>query len=235
MSSEYDRLNAVAADYHQDGFEGLMTEASAGRLLRWARGTRCLEVGAATGITTGHLSAHFESVVVIEPAASYAARLRDRGLPNVTVVESLVEDFDTDETFDTVVLAHLLEHVEQPQSLLTAAAKRLADDGVIIVVVPNAGSLHRHVGVLLGMLGELTDLTPADVSIGHRRVYELPTLRAEIERAGLRIDLVEGHFCKPLSNTQMQQLPAATQEAFLHLGDRLPAEFASELLAVCRR
>jgi 2-polyprenyl-3-methyl-5-hydroxy-6-metoxy-1,4-benzoquinol methylase len=232
--TEHDRLDAVAADYHQDGFEGLMTHASAEGMARLARGSRCLEIGAAVGITTTYLAPHFESVVVIEPAARYAAMLRDVRLPNVTVVESLLEDFVTEQTFDTIVMAHLLEHVIDPQGLLDTAAKLLADDGVILVAVPNAGSLHRHVGVLLGMLGALTDLTPADVSIGHRRVYELGTLRADIEAAGLRIESIEGQFCKPLSNTQMQQLPLQTQRAFLELGAALPDEFGSELLAVCR-
>jgi 2-polyprenyl-3-methyl-5-hydroxy-6-metoxy-1,4-benzoquinol methylase len=232
---EFDRLQVVAATYNQADFEGLMSHASADRIAALGRGTRCLEVGAAAGITTEYLSRRFESVVVIEPAARYAALVRSRALPNVTVVECLFEDFPTDTTFDTIVLAHLLEHVSDPQGILQAATRLLQHDGVILIVVPNAGSLHRHVGVLLGMLGSATDLTPADHSIGHRRVYDVSSLRSEIEGAGLKVEELTGNFCKPLSNAQMGQLPVETQAAFLKLGDHLPAGLASELVAVCRR
>jgi 2-polyprenyl-3-methyl-5-hydroxy-6-metoxy-1,4-benzoquinol methylase len=234
VMQELERLEEVAVDYRQDGFEGLMTHASADRLARCGTGSRCLEVGAAVGITTDYLSRQFESVVVIEPASRYAAMVRDRGLANVTVVETLFEDFVSNQKFHTIVMAHLLEHVEDPQGILRAAARLLDPDGAILITVPNGGSLHRRVGVLSGMLGARTDMTPADHSIGHRRVYEADTLRAEVETAGLRVQRLVGHFCKPLSNTQMQGLSAETQAAFLRLGDDLPPEYASELFVECR-
>jgi len=231
---ELERLEVVAVDYQQDGFEGLMTHASADRLARRGTGSRCLEVGAAVGITTEYLSRHFDSVVVIEPASRYAAMVRARGLPNVTVVETLFEDFVSDQTYHTIVMAHFLEHVEDPRRLLQTAGRLLDPDGAILITVPNGGSLHRRVGVLSGMLDARTDLTPADHSIGHRRVYEADTLRAEVEGAGLRVDRLVGHFCKPLSNTQMQELSPEAQAAFLALGDELPPQFASELFVECR-
>jgi 2-polyprenyl-3-methyl-5-hydroxy-6-metoxy-1,4-benzoquinol methylase len=233
--NEFTRLEAVAATYNQEDFEGLMSHASADRTAALGRGTRCLEVGAAVGITTEYLSRRFESVVVIEPATRYAALVRSRALPNVTVMECLFEDFQADLTFDTIVLAHLLEHVADPRGVLRSAIRLLQPDGVILITVPSAGSLHRQLGVLLGMLGSVTDLTPADHSLGHRRVYDVSSLRSELEGAGLKVKKLTGNFCKPLSNAQMGQLPAETQAAFLKLGDHLPAEFASELVAVCQR
>lgn len=230
------RLDAVAATYNQEGFEGLMSHASAELLAARGKGKRCLEVGAAVGISTGFLSERFDSVVVIEPARRYAELIRSRALPNVTVIDScLFEDFQSDRSFDTIVLAHLLEHVADPQVILNTATRFLAPDGVILIAVPNAGSIHRQVGVLLGMLGSVTDLTPADHSLGHRRVYDVTSLRAEVEAAGLKVETLTGNFCKPLSNAQMEQLPTETQTAFVKLGDRLPPELATELVAVCRR
>lgn len=233
--TEQARLDGVAAAYDQDGFEGLMAHVSAERVASLARGRSCLEVGAAVGITTGYLARAFDSVVVVEPAARYAALLRQRGFPNVTVLEVLVEDLDVTQTFDTIVMSHVLEHVLEPRRVIQAVTEFLADDGVVIAVVPNARSIHRQIGVAVGMIPELTSFTDLDVALGHRRVYDQGTLRADIESAGLRVESLKGHFCKPLSNAQMQQLPIEVQRAFLDLGDQLPVEFASELLVVCRR
>jgi 2-polyprenyl-3-methyl-5-hydroxy-6-metoxy-1,4-benzoquinol methylase len=231
---EHELLDSVATWYQQEGFEGRMNSASGERLLEHVQGENCLEIGCATGKVTSRLSRHCSRVVVVEPTDIYAAMVRDMALPNVTVVQQLAEDFQTDERFDTIVLSHILEHVQSPDSLLRRCAGLLRPSGVILVVVPNAGSLHRRIGVLMNVLGHETELTESDIEIGHRRVYNPTTLRADISAAGLRVERMAGHFTKPLANSQMDALPAAAQEAFLDLGDQLPPELASELLAVCR-
>lgn len=231
---EGELLDNVATWYQQEGFEGRMNSASGERLIEHVEGDTCLEIGCAMGKVTSRLSRRCERVVVVEPTATYAGVVAGMGLPNVTVVRSLAEDFQTDERFDTVVLAHVLEHVQNPDGLLRRCASLLRPGGVILVVVPNAGSLHRRIGVLMNVLGHETELTEADIAIGHRRVYNPTTLRADVAAAGLRVQRLTGHFTKPLANSQMDVLPAAAQEAFLNLGDQLAPELASELLAVCR-
>lgn len=231
---EHARLNDVAVWYQQEGFEGRMNSASGERLVEHLEGDTCLEIGCATGLVTTRLAQHCSRVVVVEPTDTYAETVEDMALPNVTVVRQLAEDFQTEERFDTIVLSHVLEHVQNPDGLLRRCAALLRPGGVVLVVVPNAGSLHRRIGVLIGALGHETDLTDSDIAIGHRRVYNATTLRADVAASGLRVERMTGHFTKPLSNGQMDTLPAATQEAFLDLGDQLPHELSSELVAICR-
>jgi 2-polyprenyl-3-methyl-5-hydroxy-6-metoxy-1,4-benzoquinol methylase len=233
LADEKDRLSAVAAWYAAAGFEGRMVRESARRLATRCRGSSALEIGCGEGFVTLELSRRLERVIVVEGAEEYAQRLRERHLLNVEVVHGLIEDFDTEATFDTVVVSHVLEHVADPIALLIACVRHLNPRGVVLIAVPNAGSLHRRVGVRLELLSELQDLSEADVQIGHRRVYDEARLRHDIHAAGLGIDALQGHFLKPLSNQQMDQLSSGLQGAFVGLGDELPTSIATELFAEC--
>ena len=46
--------------------------------------------------------------------------------------------------FDAVFMSDYLEHVLDPQAVLTLAAKRLAPGGVVVVTTPDVGSFSRH-------------------------------------------------------------------------------------------
>lgn len=232
MTDEHQRLNDVAGWYSANGFEGAMVRDSARAVASACRGPRVLEVGAAEGFVTRELARRVERVVVVEPATRYADMVRALALPNVEVVEQLAEDFSTAERFDEVVLSHVLEHVEEPVRLLATARSLLQEAGRVLVAVPNAGSLHRRLGVRAGFLHSITSLTPADLQIGHRRVYSPDRLEADLVSAGLAVVSMSGRFCKPLANSQIDDLPDAVQVALLELGDEVGPAFASELFAV---
>jgi SAM-dependent methyltransferase len=48
-----------------------------------------------------------------------------------------VEDLPESETFDVVILSEVLEHMTTPRDLLAASARHMAQDGMLIVTVPN--------------------------------------------------------------------------------------------------
>lgn len=78
------------------------------------------------------------------------------------------------ENYDTIVAFGILEHLENPLTAMLQfkSTKR------ICITVPNANSLHRHLGVRLGMLDKLQDLHQGDLDIGHKRVYTPESLKA---------------------------------------------------------
>jgi SAM-dependent methyltransferase len=235
MTDEMTRLKQVADWFRVEGFEGLMVQTSGRRVADHVIGTQVLEIGAAEGYVTRVLASGERDVVVVEPAADYADMIEALGLPRVEVVRKLAEEFETDRRFDSIVISHVLEHVDDPGAMLRAAADLLTPTGRVIGVVPNAGSLHRRMGVLLGALGDTHDLSDSDVSIGHRRVYDVDTFQAEFQGAGLAVEHLEGHFCKPLANSQIDALPEAAQQALIDLGDELPVDLCSEILVVANR
>jgi len=196
-------------------------------------GSTCLELGPATGQGTAFLLDHFSSVVAVDGSQKVVDDLSQRfDGRSLAVVKSYFEDLDLGRTFDTVVLAHILEHVDDPQAVLAVARRHLAPGGVMIIDVPNGMSLHRQIGAEMGLLSAVTDLHEGDLSIGHRRVYTPDTFRSEVERGGLAIDHFGGVFIKVLSNAQTQATFSDDQlRALLTVGERYP-EIAAEMYVV---
>ena len=67
-------------------------------------------------------------------------------------------------------MTYILEHVEKPVALLSRAATWLAPGGRLLVDVPNGLSLHRMVGVKMGLLKEPCELNQRDLDLGHRHL-----------------------------------------------------------------
>jgi 2-polyprenyl-3-methyl-5-hydroxy-6-metoxy-1,4-benzoquinol methylase len=204
-------------------------------LKRYFHGTSCLEFGPATGEGTAYLLEHFPTVVAVDGSQQAVDNLTKR-FPgdNLRAVCAYFEQVELGRTFDTVVLAHVLEHVANPHEVLLAARRFLAPDGVMIVDVPNGMSLHRQIGVEMGLLGAVTDLHEGDLSIGHRRVYTPADFQQEIRDAGLAVDRFGGVFIKILSNAQSATTFSDDQlRALLVIGERYP-EIAAEMYVVAK-
>lgn len=200
---------------------------------RFWRGPRCLELGPAEGRMTDILAARFDDLTVVEGSSRFCAEIQARH-PRARVVNSLFESFEAEGLYDTVLLGHVLEHVEEPVRLLERARGWLAPGGLVCGAVPNARSLHRQAAVLMGLLPEEHALNDTDRHHGHRRVYDPESFRAEFLRAGLRIEAFGGYWLKPLSNAQLEsQWTPQMLRAFFELGERYP-DVAAEIYVVAR-
>jgi trans-aconitate methyltransferase len=233
LELERQRLAELAPGFSSDdGFNARLIDYRF-RAIRpfLAAGDRCVELGSADGRMTEQLARCVGSLVAVDGSELYVASLRHR-LPHVTAVCALFEEFAPDDPVDVAVMAHVLEHVADPVSLLARVRSYLAPGGRVIATVPNADSLHRHVGVAMGLLGQVTELNDADRRIGHRRVYTRSALVADLRAAGLEVEHLGGVFLKPLSNAQIEeQWPVELQDAFFEAGKRYP-ELCAEILAV---
>lgn len=221
--SSHDGLNARIIDFRYRD------------LSAFYKGKTCLEFGCADGRGLDRLLERFEEVTAVDGSARQLEEVRRRiRSPRLHLVHSLFEDVDLKKKFDTVQMGHVLEHVESPRRAIRVGMRHLKRGGVLIADVPNADSIHRHIGVALGMLRKVTDLHEGDLRIGHRRVYTWDGFGAELESAGLRIVRRGGMFMKPLSNDQMERMLGPDQiSAFFTVGRRFP-QMAAEMFAVCR-
>jgi 2-polyprenyl-3-methyl-5-hydroxy-6-metoxy-1,4-benzoquinol methylase len=198
-------------------------------------GLRGCELGPAEGQMTRFLLDDFESLTIVDAAADLLHEIPSHS--KLTKVHSLFEDYAPETEFDTIVMEHILEHVEFPVELLKSAARWLATDqrSRVLVGVPNANSFHRLAAVKMGMLQTPNELNPRDIALGHRRVYSLDELCSDVEAAGLRTVSTGGVYMKPLANSQIQQHWTDEMiEAFYEMGKDFP-EHAAEIFVVAER
>jgi 2-polyprenyl-3-methyl-5-hydroxy-6-metoxy-1,4-benzoquinol methylase len=236
LELERARLTGIAKDsWYSRGASAVMIRATARVFSRYWRGVRCLELGPAEGVMTPLLRRAFpESLTVVEGAERFCRDLRERH-PDVEVVHALFEQFRPDRQFDTIVMGHVLEHVDAPVEVLSRAREWLSPDGVICAAVPNARSIHRQAAVIMGLLRSEDALNEADRHHGHRRVYNPESFRAEFRTAGLQISAFGGFWLKPLSNAQIEaHWSPEMLDAFMVLGERYP-DIAAEIYVIARR
>jgi SAM-dependent methyltransferase len=75
-----------------------------------------------------------------EPSAARAAYCRARGFD---VREGLFGGFESAGVADAVIFDNVLEHVEDPETLVRGAAASLREGGVLIVIVPNLNDVRQ--------------------------------------------------------------------------------------------
>lgn len=192
-----------------------------------------LELGSADGQMTKYLVNDFDHLTSVDGSRELLDRIPNRD--NHEKVHSFFEEYEPEKKFNTIIMEHILEHVDDPVALMQRASNWLADDGVMILGVPNALSIHRLVAVKMGLLESPYQLNARDHALGHQRVYDIKKFKEDIESANLAINKVGGVFFKPLSNGQIEEhWTEEMQEGFYKLGEDFP-DNAAEIYAVCKK
>ena len=233
MSIESQRVNDLAEWYTKEqlDFDKRMIRFRYETLKPYFLGPIGLEQGPAEGEMTQFLVHDFEFLTIVEGASELLNNIPER--KNLTKIHSLFEDFNPSVRYNTIILEHILEHVDSPVELLACAKKWLAPDGKLLLGVPNGDSMHRLVAVKMGLLGHSCELNERDIALGHRRVYTPGTLQSDIDAAGLHLEKIGGVFLKPLSNKQIQDnWDESMITGFYELGKDFPQN-AAEIYAVC--
>jgi len=232
---EYRRLSSIARSStyaHYPNSANILCSAMI--FSRFWHGRSCLELGPAEGLMTGILSKRFRDLTVVDGAKRFCSRLRRR-YPRAHVVNTLFECFQPGRAFDTIILGHVLEHVQDPIRLLKRARSWLSPRGVLCAAVPNANSLHRQAAVIMGLLPRVEALNKADHQHGHRRVFDMKRLLDAFRKAGMRIQASGGYWLKPVSNAQIRETWTPEMlDAFMILGEQYP-DCAGELYVIGMR
>ncbi len=180
------RLNTIAGEIsYTDGVQEHVNGFAAKILKRFLAGGQILELGPAEGVMTAELLKFDLDLTVVEGSSTLSRALEDK-FPKLNVINALFEDFDPKEQYGTIVLSHVLEHVENPIDILAKIGTWVAPNGIIFAAVPNALSLHRRAGVLMGLIDKEDTLNDQDISIGYRRVYTPELLHAHFRQANLK-------------------------------------------------
>ena len=205
-------------------------------LQKYYRGKTCLELWSADGEGTKMLVPYFQRIVAVDGSSEAIEWAKEFiGLvDNVEYICSYFEDLELQEKFDTVMLTHILEHVDNPVEVIRIAKKFLKADWILIADVPNAKSIHREIGVRSWFIPTIYSLNSADISIGHQRVYDLESFSVDLELAGMKIIKKWWLFIKTFSNKQIEdmQLSDSVIQALSDVGLMYP-EIAAEIFCIC--
>ena len=214
-------------------FDYKLTEMNYLSLKPYFKGKNLLELGPAMGHMTKFLVNDFENVSVVEGSKELLDLIPNYG--NIEKHHSYFEEFETDKKFDTIIMSHVLEHIENPIKILKLISRWLSENGVIIISVPNSKSLHRLAAVEMGLLESEYELNQRDLDLGYYRVYDLNSLKKDIIESSLKIIDEGGVFLKPVSNGQIDDNWTDKMiDGFYKLGKKFP-EFCAEIFVVCTK
>jgi trans-aconitate methyltransferase len=203
-------------------------------LSRFHAGDRALEMGVGDGESTSHIFGAFREMEVVDASETFAATIRAR-FPGIVVHTAFFEAFEPPRRYGTIFMTHILEHLDDPAAVLRRAHGWLEPGGRVLISVPNARSLHRLVGVKMGMIESPYALNEQDRVLGHRRVYDRQSMEALIAQTPFRIVHFTGLMLKPISNRQIeQQWDERMVDAFFQLGFDFP-EICAEIIFVLER
>jgi SAM-dependent methyltransferase len=101
-----------------------------------------LDIGCGTGWISRIWADAGARVTGLEPSRPRATVARARG---IRVLSCYAEELDDSETYDLIVIRHVLEHLEDPRAILCNLTARLNQNGLLLVVVPNIDCIGRKV------------------------------------------------------------------------------------------
>lgn len=197
------------------------------RLKKLALGAepKILEVGVGGGDITLLLASQYKQLSFVEPdPALYDLvidRLHDASISSVKSICSGIEQAGFGvEQFDHIVMLGLLEHLIDPEFVLRKAADLLRPHGTVHLTVNLAGSLHRWLGLEMGMLETLTSLTASEIKHGHYRIYSHKSILEELDKTGFAISYQQTYYLKPFPTSLLVHLTDAQHEALFRLGSK---------------
>lgn len=236
--AEMARLDSVAQEYRQPDagrrVDQKLISQLVSRAIPWMTGPEVLEMGSGDDQWTQRLVEHFGHSHLVDGSRTLIEAARRKYGDKLITYHSLFEELDPGKQFDTVLSSLVLEHVEDPAEVLAKAAKWLKPDGHLVVIVPNAFSLHRRLAVTMGLARAADELGESDVRLGHRRVFTIASIETAIAKAGLQVVRKAGWFTKLLPQGMMTGFSDALLEGLMKLGDELPMEHACFLAFECR-
>jgi 2-polyprenyl-3-methyl-5-hydroxy-6-metoxy-1,4-benzoquinol methylase len=202
---------------------------------------RLLELGSFQGDFTKRLLPHFNDITCVE--ASDDALLKAKNIlgDKVKFVNSLFENVKLPKKYDTIIMTHVLEHLEDPIVVLKRVKKEwLSDKGRLFLVCPNANAPSRQIAVKMGLISHNAAITDAESEHGHRITYTFDTLERDVKTAGLRVVHRSGIFFKALANFQWDMIlnteiiSQEYLEGCYKLGQQYP-DLCSSIFLMCEK
>jgi len=133
IPSSIDELRINAEKYERYKIEIVKQFKKAGKLL---------EVGPATGgfaLLAKEQGFNVDVIEMDKRCCDFLSTAVGVNVHNSTESDAVLESLD--EKFDVIALWHVIEHLQDYRSVLSAAIRRLTHDGILVIAAPNPGAL----------------------------------------------------------------------------------------------
>ena len=240
-------LTRYAKDYSALEFEQIQEDFRRAELVETIgeiSSGRIVEVGCGRRSVVTELT-NFESATIIEPIKKL---LNDNleMLNNSAKIEGfngLLNEFlaKSQKKFDLCVLSSLLHEVNDQVEMLDNCWNLLEVNGVLVVNVPNAFSIHRILGVYLGKLDSVYSLTETQLTMQQINAPFTPqTLGELLEKNRFQIEKIFTVIPKFLDHKSLSEIIGSglIDTEFLRNLNRLSKKldgFGSEIIGIARK
>lgn len=174
-------------------------------------GKEILEIGCADGAMTEKLVECAGRVDVVEPSARYCKMIRELEKVN-TIYNCFLDEIKDIKQYDVVVLAGLIHHIENPDEFLCIVKNFLKKDAIVLSTVPNVKSLHRKIGVKMGLLNNEYGDSKRNLEFKQFGRYDIENFKSLFEKNGYRIIESFGYMIKPFSSEIMETIDLSKKQ-----------------------
>jgi 2-polyprenyl-3-methyl-5-hydroxy-6-metoxy-1,4-benzoquinol methylase len=231
-------LDKIAENYYftsqQQGIDNRCRDRLIERCVQEIRKGKVLELGFMDGQWSDRFLALGCQVTVVEGAArnlQYGVA-KYLGRSDIRFIHSTFESFQATELYDYILMGGMLKHLDDPSALLSRSKAWLKPNGLLIATTPNARSLHRRVGLHMGLLSDLSELSPTDKKVGNLRHYDIDSFRSLLTSSGYSVRHIGSAGIKPVSSDRMADWPDELLTALDKLADEIP-DYGWYIYALC--
>lgn len=200
-----------------------------------------LELGSYKGLFTKRLENIFSDITCIEASDEAIVESKKIVRSDIQLINSRFEDIELNRKFQNIIMTHVLEHIDDPVSILKRInSEWLSEKGRFFLVCPNANAPSRQIAVKMGLITHNSAITKAEEAHGHRITYSLDTLERDARKAGLKVINRSGIFFKAFANFQWDRLlntdiiSKEYLDGCYELGHIYP-DLCSSILLVCEK
>jgi len=209
--------------------ERFMTKASIELAKELVLDKKVLNLGLGNGYTSKVVNDICRKQIVIEGSKKIIDSFSFKST-KTEILQTYFEDFCASEKFEVILANHVLEHVQDPINLMRIKFHEWLDkDGIAFITVPNAKSIHRLIGKQMGLLNNEHDLNNSDLKAGHQRIYNIDTLKKDVEAANLEILDIGGYNLKLVSLAQMKDWSQDLLDAIFEVSKNMPPDICANI------
>jgi hypothetical protein len=150
----------------------------------------------------------WKTYTIVEPIEEFCDILMSSslGMKGVTIINRTFEDTVFEKTYDCIILSSVLHMVNDDFAILNKIRFLCDERNIVHINVPNRYSMHRLLGVYMGVLSDISSLSKKDIKYGHKRIYNNADLLDLVSSAGFDVRFYKTYMIKPLNEEKMSNI-----------------------------